>query len=231
MNSDPKVPANEEWHAKSDGAASTAGVLDELARFLKTENPPDTMFSTDMQDYPVQKNILVMRAFIEYLVKDVHLYRPAVSNIAKKFRVGDDMGIDMFSKPHSNLILQTPHALSKDTGHYIDRHVVDRLLCIVSSNKGREEIIALAVEALQGVRDEARRELSEQESVLTNAARNIDFNDAGLVEDIRVAMSNEEEKKRGIDKDRLDEACRESESAYGDVLKNRFANLARRKSK
>ena len=231
MNSDPKVPANEEWHAKSDRAASTAGVLDELARFLKTENPPGTRFSTDMQDYPVQKNILVMRAFIEYLVKDVHLYRLAVANILKKFRLGDDMGIDVFSKPYSNLILQTPHALSKDTGHFIDRHLVDRLRCIASYNKDREEIIALAVEALQGVRDEARRELSEQDSILTNAARNIDFNDAGLVEDIRAVMSNEEEKKRGIDKDRLDEACRKSESAHGDVLKNRFAKIAQKKSK
>jgi hypothetical protein len=63
MNSDPTVPANKEWHAKSDRAALTAGVLDELARYLKTENPPGTMFSTDMQDYPVQKNILVQSVY------------------------------------------------------------------------------------------------------------------------------------------------------------------------
>lgn len=59
----------------------------------------------------------------------------------------------------------------------------------------------------------------------------IDFIDAGLVEDIRAAITNEEEEKRGIDKDRLDEACRKSESAHGDVLKNRFAKLARKQYK
>jgi hypothetical protein len=139
-----------------------------------------------------------------------------------------NMGIDMFSKPHSNLILKTSYALSRDTGHFIDRHLVDRLRCIASYNKDREEIIALAVEALQGVTDEFRRILQSQERILTNAARNIDFIDAGLVEDIRAAMTNEEEEKRGIDKDRLDEACRESESAHADVLKNRFAKLARK---
>jgi hypothetical protein len=101
----------------------------------------------------------------------------------------------------------------------------------VSYNKDREEIIALVVKALQGVRDEVRRELWEQDSILTNAVSKIDFIDDNLVEDIRAAMTNEEEEKRGIDKDRLDEACRESESAHADVLKNRFAKLARRKSK
>ena len=225
VNSDPKVPANEAWHERSDRAASTAGVLDQFALFLRTENPPDKMFSTDMQDYPVQKNILVMRALIEYLVRDVHLYRYAISNIVKHFRAGDAMGIDMFSAPHSNLILQYPHALSKDTGRYIDFHVVDRLRCIMSSNKGRDEMIALAVKALQGERDEERRELSVQDEILTNATRKIVFNDESLVEDIKAAVKNEEEEKRGNDKDRRDQAFRKSERSYSNKLKNKFAKF------